>query len=568
MVYDDSHVNLGSYRSDLILREIDNLLNDEREEPTLSQIESILAVHIGPSLVDDEHVCLLHQYALNKPAGKSIRGTTKVFDQPHVSTFYTSTTKGKQAESNISPASLTFTGFASKFINLSTKPLNLYWDGGYIASSGPTGDNHIQFVGTIPPFESVGTATQPGHSFFLSATYDKEHVLKRWTITEDEAVLYYDPWSDLSPDAQQAEADTWTSEGKWTETQRFSRDAWIVDRSFGRDYLVQTSRFWLAAFPQPLSHYASEHEEHAISHGEPYLHMWRGNSIGQTFTIETTNLYFKSLPDYLPRLQGGDYEINIESQRKLEMAQYQSSTWRNDEDPGHLESSMELKLKTLSVAPQVFEVRRFLSKVEVKHLIDLASGVKGDVLLNPSTVSSSTSENKKKEAGTSTNGWIHREQDVVVDTIFRRVADLLKIDEHLMRDRVPDDAVEGDSLPTNERIVEAMQLIRHEEGQEYSPRHDFAYPPILNRYQPKRFATILMYLTGADLEGGETVFPKSVTTDNHDGLKIKPQSGKALVYYNVLPDGNTDDLSQHGGSKVRNGAQYLASIWVWDPIIN
>ena len=417
IVYDDSQVNLGSYLYDKILREIDDLLNDEREEPTLSEIESILAVHIGPSLVDDEHVCLLHQYALNKPAGRSLRGKTKVFDQPHVSTFYSSTTEEGGAESNMSPASLTFTGFASKFINLSTKPLNLYWDGGYIAS-GPAGDAHIQFVGTIPPFESIGTATQPGHSFFLSATYDKEHVLKRWTITEDEAILYYDPWSDLSPEAQLLEADTWTSEGRWTEAQRFSRDAWIVDRSFGRDYLIKTSRFWLAAFPQPLSHYINEHEEHAVSYGEPYFHMWRGNSIGQTFTIESNNLYFNALPDHLPRLQGGDYEVNIESQRKLEMARYQSSSTRQNGEtsaPGH-ESSMKLKLKTLSVVPQVFEVRRFLSKVEVQHLIDLASGVKGDVLMSPSTVSSSTIGNNEKKEGarTSTNGWIHREQDAVV----------------------------------------------------------------------------------------------------------------------------------------------------------
>ena len=52
------------------------------------------------------------------------------------------------------------------------------------------------------------------------------------------------------------------------------------------------------------------------------------------------------------------------------------------------------------------------------------------------------------------------------------MADLLKIDEHLMRDRIPDDAEDDDSLPTNERIVEAMQLVRYEEGQEYSPHHE------------------------------------------------------------------------------------------------
>mmetsp|Transcript_5781 Transcript_5781/g.12592 ORF Transcript_5781/g.12592 Transcript_5781/m.12592 type:complete len:101 (+) Transcript_5781:1745-2047(+) len=70
------------------------------------------------------------------------------------------------------------------------------------------------------------------------------------------------------------------------------------------------------------------------------------------------------------------------------------------------------------------------------------------------------------------------------------------------------------------------------------------------------------------LRGGETVFPRAITTQFHDGVKVKPQSGKAVLFYNVLPDGNMDDLSQHAGGKVESGVKYLANIWVWDPIIN
>lgn len=227
--------------------------------------------------------------------------------------------------------------------------------------------------------------------------------------------------------------------------------------------------------------------------------------------------------------------------------------------------------------------------------------------------------NKKKVRGTSktdtrssTGGWIHREQDVVVDTIFRCVANLLNIDESLMRDQRPPhlmgyakhdtndaSAANGDDgkepLPTHDRIVEAMQLLRYGPGEEYIPHHDFTYPSVGNRYQPKRYATILLYLTGegdvidddgirhsssslqknegqqdgnSPLQGGETTFPRSVTTQYHDGVKISPQSGKAVLFYNVLPDGNMDDLSQHSGGKVEKGVKYLANIWVWDPIIN
>jgi prolyl 4-hydroxylase len=245
-------------------------------------------------------------------------------------------------------------------------------------------------------------------------------------------------------------------------------------------------------------------------------------------------------------------------------------------------------------------VKKFLSPVEIQHLIDLASGAKGDVNMQPSTVVASGlngSKDKKvrglskHDTRSSTGGWIHRERDVIVDGIFRRVADLLNIDERIMRDQRPPHLIGNDgtdSLPTHDRIVEAMQLLRYEAGEEYTPHHDFTYPSIENRYQPKRYATVLLYLTGEGdviedgirrsrskkisssddgLQGGETTFPRAITTEYHDGVKVQPQSGKAVLFYNVLPDGNMDDLSQHSGGKVVSGVKYVANIWVWDPII-
>ena len=153
-------------------------------------------------------------------------------------------------------------------------------------------------------------------------------------------------------------------------------------------------------------------------------------------------------------------------------------------------------------------------------------------------------------------------------------------------------------LPTHDRIVEAMQLVRYEAGEEYTAHHDFTYPSMKNRHQPRRYVTVLLYLTGEGdvidengirhsaaflskktngndnvavvdgLQGGETVFPRAITTSNHDGIKVKPRSGNAIVFYNVLPDGNLDDHSQHAGGKVERGVKYVANIWVWDPIVN
>mmetsp|Transcript_15870 Transcript_15870/g.34334 ORF Transcript_15870/g.34334 Transcript_15870/m.34334 type:complete len:638 (+) Transcript_15870:325-2238(+) len=622
--------DLGTYTSDTMLKEIDSLNKASNDEGlSLDQVQSILKSHLPMSLIDPQHLCLLHQYTLNKSSGRSIRGTTKVYDRPHVSTFYRSKYASpknslailQQVEPNyqIPPASLTFTGYAAKFINLSLNAVNLYWDGGRIPSGPRAGEMHKVLVGTIPSMESIGTSSFPGHTFYVTPTYDKDHILQRWSITEDEPVLYHDPLADMSAEAQREEMERLTSEGKWTEKQRFGREAWMVDRSFGRDYLVKTGSVWLANFPQPYLHFngdnASVDEEgsslplvddevEAVQHGHR-MHMWQADYIGQTHRVDTPSLYYNTLPERLERLTKNDYSPKFEEKRLLEMRQFQSSSVKEKKTDSN-NATMPITLKVLSCAPRVLETKKFLSPVEVQHLIDLASGAKGDVAMERSTVLASNAKGNepskqvrgsKADARSSTGGWIHREQDTVVDTIFRRVADLLNIDEHLMRDQVQDysDTKEGEKwLPTHDRIVEAMQLIRYVPGEGYAAHHDFTYPSIENRYQPKRYATVLLYLTGEGdvveegvrrsassgksgsngiqqddgLQGGQTTFPRAITTDFHDGVKVEPESGKAILFYNVLPDGNMDDLSQHSGGKVEKGVKYLANIWVWDPIVN
>lgn len=476
--------------------------------------------------------------------------------------------------------------------------------------SGPrAGERHTSLVGTIDSMESLGTASFPGHDFYLTPTYDRAHVLKRWTITEDDPVLYYDPLDDLSHAEQDEEIKKWVKSGKWTEKTEFDRDAWIVDKSFGRDYLVKTQSVWLSHFPQPyldsnvddIRRVDDKSSDDAMEemHG---MHMWQASYIGQKHKLDTSNLYYTSLPTTMDRLTKDDYEPGAEEQRHLEMKQYQSTTPIADNRNAEKDTTMPLALNVVSVTPRVFESKKFLSLVEVQHLIDLASGKKGDVIMESSTVSASNINGggsndagkrkvrgSKDNARSSTGGWIHREQDAIVDTIFRRIADLLNVDESLMRDKSRGNYAEGDAdnLPTHDRIVEAMQLIRYGPGEEYTAHHDFTYPSIGNRYQPKRYATVLLHLTGEGdiidesgvrrssknseedgLKGGATTFPRAITTDLHDGVKVAPQSGKAIVFYNVLPDGNMDDLSQHSGDRVESGVKYAANVWVWDPIVN
>jgi len=71
-----------------------------------------------------------------------------------------------------------------------------------------------------------------------------------------------------------------------------------------------------------------------------------------------------------------------------------------------------------------------------------------------------------------------------------------------------------------------------------------------------------------EMEGGEAVFPRSVTAESHSGIEIIPKKGKALLFYNMLEDGNVDSLSQHASNEVLKGEKWIANMWIWDPIIN
>ena len=527
---DDESANDGAGGDATLLERIGSILDSRL--PTMASSSSSSSrrySHAGRR----QHLCLLRQYALNRKSGRSVRGTTMVYVRPHVSTYYrggndngvsTSSSSfssskddalsviSRRVEPNykIPPASLSFTGYAAKFINLSVNPINLYWDGGRIPSGPNAGEMRTVLVGTVISMGSIGTSTFPGHSFHITPTYDKDHVIQRWTVTEDEPVLYYDPLSDMRAVDRIREVDRLTREGKWTERARFERDAWVVDRSFGRDYLVKTGMAWLANFPQPYMRPGGGGEagdavattteddrrgaydddassvEAGISARDGHrMHMWRAEYIGQTHDVVTSNLYYNSLPERLGRLTYDDYRPHVEGERLAEMRRYQTSSLKGkkkkngdsgDEDDDDDGTTMRLTLSVLSCAPRVLQARRFLSPVEVQHLIDLASGASGGVIMERSTVSASNvkgdgeresdrdGKGSRADTRTSTGGWIHREQDAIVDTIFRRIADLLNIDERLMRDLVRDHPDDDDSggdgwLPTHERIVEAVGYV-------------------------------------------------------------------------------------------------------------
>jgi prolyl 4-hydroxylase len=75
------------------------------------------------------------------------------------------------------------------------------------------------------------------------------------------------------------------------------------------------------------------------------------------------------------------------------------------------------------------------------------------------------------------------------------------------------------------------------------PHHDFMIPDLADG-QASRFATILLYLNEPEM-GGETSFPQWLNGKNRNILEVVPEMGKAVLFYNQLPDGNYDVRSLH-----------------------
>ena len=490
------------------------------------------------------------EYLENNPdasAAAAKREEAAVLSTPHTSDDVWEI-KGRE---KITAVPTTFTGFAAKFTNLSPQMLKLYWDG--------RGGSATRLVGRIAPFDSLGTATTPGQSFSIIGdtydTYDDRYVIQRWTMTVDEAHVYYNPYSPGSG----------RSLSELTSAQRSRYDMWRLNQVYARDYLIKTKRTWLSDYPRPA----------------PFHYMWKADYFGRIWDVKSFERHFTTMPmrselgelGYDEHERRGHREARYGKEMTISLANHRKIVGENSHE-------LDMKLEVISCAPRVFQIDNFLSDVEIEHIIGLVQDGSRNISLSQSTVhpgggsysteesggtdGQQSNEQTDKATRSSTNAWIEREASPIIDAIYRRAADLLRIDESLLRHRSDEEHPE---LATDHSIAERMQLVHYAEGEEYAPHHDFNYPAFGNRYQPGRFATLLLYLNDVE-EGGETVFPRAISSEYHDGISVKPKAGKALLFYNTLPDGNKDDLSQHQSKRVLRGEKWMANLWVWDPIID
>ena len=198
------------------------------------------------------------------------------------------------------------------------------------------------------------------------------------------------------------------------------------------------------------------------------------------------------------------------------------------------ENHHQYQVEQLTQSPRAYRLRGFLTNEECEHLIALA-----EKAIRPSTtVDPETGEHIIVEARSSSGTYFTLRQTEIIASIEERLASLTRL------------AVENG---------EGLQVLNYQIGQQYLPHFDFFDPAlkgsaIVLACGGQRVATCLMYLNEVE-EGGETHFPEV----DH---RVKPSKGDALLFYNVLPDGEVDRMSLHASLPVLTGEKWVATKWI------
>ena len=255
--------------------------------------------------------------------------TFQAYIQPHISSFY------NKVDPSMEQLRPQFHGEAGKFINLSNEDLVLYWGSG----------RNKQFIADVRPFQAVGTATFPGHRFMLERKSDAGNVLIEFHVVADKSIYYYDPY--LNDDTDEVMLDKINEELSKDDKELY----WLQRNNleFGKAYLNFTGRQWLSLYPLRKP---------------PSYHMWNADYFGQEHWVTSKQKHYVSLPpeDLLGALGPDEYQYNILDQHR------HLSDYRQDGE------YLNMTLKVLSCAPRAFEIKNFLSHVEVDHIVHMATG--------------------------------------------------------------------------------------------------------------------------------------------------------------------------------------------------
>lgn len=185
----------------------------------------------------------------------------------------------------------------------------------------------------------------------------------------------------------------------------------------------------------------------------------------------------------------------------------------------------------------VLEIFNLLSPNECKQIIDLAI-TQG---MRDSDVLSYGAEN-----GT-----------IVNNTYRKSKTAWLTDDTHPLCMRLAQYSEQITNIPRENQ--EMLQVAHYEKDGKFNEHYDAcvyddkSYCDKMNNNSGQRRATLLVYLND-NFTGGETEFVNI-------GLKIKPETGKAILFWNVDEDENILEKSKHRANPVQDGEKWICTKW-------
>ena len=218
-------------------------------------------------------------------------------------------------------------------------------------------------------------------------------------------------------------------------------------------------------------------------------------------------------------------------------------------------NNMNVTLVTLSLSPLVLSVHGFLSVDECRYIQTMATPTMAysDVVLMDHDAGRPASDFR-----TSQTTFLDANDDAILTDIDYRTASLTRV-------------------PRNHQ--EPVQVLRYGISEKYSAHYDYFNPKsyqndidtlrLIRHGTRNRFATVFWYLSTVP-EGGETIFPRAYgqyersNSDCDTGLKVRPEVGKVIIFYNMKMDGTIDPQSLHGACPVRQGIKWAANKWIWN----
>jgi hypothetical protein len=187
--------------------------------------------------------------------------------------------------------------------------------------------------------------------------------------------------------------------------------------------------------------------------------------------------------------------------------------------------------------PNIYLINNFLSSNELNNIDSLITDNMAS--FQKSFTEDDVSDRIYSAERTNKFFFLPKGRGAVVRQIENRAADLI-------------------GFPT--RHIEPLQIVHYTCGQQFTTHHDAGTlledGKTVELIKPKRLLTFFVYLNDLPFGNGFTEFPLL-------SLSVLPKRGQALLFCNILPDGNAEERVVHKAMPVHSPLQKFGmNIWI------